>query len=81
MWGTVEPEAMVTPLEWRAVTAATADCSVVTASGGAGGAPGAEHHRNPVRHLLADHHSDAMAALATMEAGPKFGENVLPLWG
>ena len=32
-------------------------------------------------HLLADHHSDAMAALAAMEAAPSYGENVVPLHG
>lgn len=31
--------------------------------------------------LLADDHSDAMAALAAMETGPNYGENVVPLWG
>jgi integrase len=32
-------------------------------------------------HLLTDDHSDAMAALAAMEAGPNYGPNVVPLWG
>jgi integrase len=32
-------------------------------------------------HLLADDHSDAMAALGAMEAGPHYGPNVVPLWG
>jgi integrase len=32
-------------------------------------------------HLLADDHSDAMAALAALEAGPTYGGNVVPLWG
>jgi hypothetical protein len=32
-------------------------------------------------HLLADDHSDAMAALASMEAAPRYGDNVVPLWG
>ena len=32
-------------------------------------------------HLLADDHSDAMAALGAMEAGPDYGPNVVPLWG
>jgi integrase len=32
-------------------------------------------------HLLADDHSDAMAALGTMEAGPDYAPNVVPLWG
>jgi hypothetical protein len=32
-------------------------------------------------HLLADDHSDAMAALAALEAAPKYGPNVVSLWG
>jgi integrase len=32
-------------------------------------------------HLLADDHSDAMAALAALEEGPTYGGNVVPLWG
>jgi integrase len=32
-------------------------------------------------HLLADDHSDAMAALGAMEAEPSYGPNVVPLWG
>jgi hypothetical protein len=28
-----------------------------------------------------DDHADAMAALGAMEAGPTYGENVVPLWG
>jgi hypothetical protein len=32
-------------------------------------------------HLLADDHSDAMAALAAMEAAPSFGPNVVALPG
>lgn len=32
-------------------------------------------------HLLADDHSDAMAALGAMEAEPGCGPNVVPLWG
>lgn len=31
-------------------------------------------------HLLADDHSDAMAALGAMEAEPSYGPNVVPLW-
>jgi hypothetical protein len=32
-------------------------------------------------HLLADDHSDAMAALGAMGTGPVHAENVVPLWG
>jgi hypothetical protein len=32
-------------------------------------------------HLYADDHADAMAALGAMEAGPNYGENVVPLHG
>ena len=32
-------------------------------------------------HLLADDHSDAMAALGAMEATTSYGPNVVPLWG
>jgi integrase len=32
-------------------------------------------------HLLADDHSDAMAALGAMGAEPSAAENVVPLWG
>lgn len=28
-----------------------------------------------------DDFADAMAALGAMEAGPTYGENVVPLWG
>jgi hypothetical protein len=30
-------------------------------------------------HLYEDHHTDAMAALGAMEAGPLHAENVVPL--
>jgi UDP-N-acetylmuramate-alanine ligase len=32
-------------------------------------------------HLYSDDHTDAMAALGAMEAGPTHAENVVPLWG
>jgi integrase len=32
-------------------------------------------------HLLAEDHSDAMAALGATETGPDYAPNVVPLWG